>query len=380
MSRKRMAGREHWPTGLREKYVRNTCRYYFIDIEGKYHYLPIGTTLELAIATTQQYNNRFRSFDLDSVLLEQKRKLDKFNKPLDEWLPNVKVVVTKSGIGENALDTFYKDCDRLSNAIGDVYTKSITLEHVNEFLNIVTEGKSDNVYNRKISFLRKVFSHLVDMSAMEENYADRKMMRKTALKKRKRLSQDDFLLMLKSAQAEPKTHWLYIAMSLSLQTTHSALEISRMKYTHVVEQHLRVHRQKVKNLSSSRVEIPISSEMKRIISESKRGIASPYIVHRIGRYARLIAEGCDHPLQVSSKYISRGFSKLRDELGICKEFPKNERPTFHEIRALSIFLYKKRLNIDPMERAAHSSSETTKIYARDHEDWIRVAPAEIKIT
>lgn len=383
MGRNRRSGRENWPVGMRQKKVRGIDRLFFLDIDEKSHYFPKGTSVDLAIATVEKYNKKFRSSDLETALLEQARKADKYNKPLKEWLPVVRKRVAKSGLAKSTLSTFLLDCDRLSAVLGEVFTKSITLEHVNDFLTSVTEGKSDNVYNRKISFLKKVFTYLKDESAMKTNWAENKMLREIAKKKRQRLSEKDFVLMLNAAKQDPKLHWLYVAMSLSLQTTHGVLEISRMKYSDVIDNHLRVHRQKVQDNENSRVEIPISSEILRILKESRSNFASPYIVHRIGRYRGTISEGCDHPLQVSSKYISRGFSKLRDQLGICKNMPKNERPTFHEIRALSIYLYKKRLKIDPMQRAAHSKAETTDKYAKGHEDdqdnWIRVVPAEIRI-
>ena len=104
----------------------------------------------------------------------------------------------------------------------------------------------------------------------------------------------------------------------------------------------------------------------------------PYIVNRVGRYRDQIGEGCDHPFQVSSKQISREFSKLRDSLGIAANLEKDERPTFHEIRALSIHLFDK-AGVDPQSRAAHSDAKSTKIYKENHVEWVRVPAAELNI-
>lgn len=77
-----------------------------------------------------------------------------------------------------------------------------------------------------------------------------------------------------------------------------------------------------------------------------------------------MAKGLDHHTQVNSVYMSRKFSELRDKLGIMSELPKDQRPTFHEIRALSIHLYDE-MGYDAQARAAHTDSESTKVYKKD---------------
>lgn len=37
------------------------------------------------------------------------------------------------------------------------------------------------------------------------------------------------------------------------------------------------------------------------------------------------------------------------------------------------------LGIEPQERAAHTDIESTKIYMRDHVQWVRVRAAELAI-
>ncbi len=50
----------------------------------------------------------------------------------------------------------------------------IDLEHVNAFIQKYHAESSANVQNRKVSFLRKVFSYAVDESLMLDNPANRK--------------------------------------------------------------------------------------------------------------------------------------------------------------------------------------------------------------
>lgn len=55
-----------------------------------------------------------------------------------------------------------------------------------------------------------------------------------------------------------------------------------------------------------------------------------------------------------------------------------EKPTFDEIRALSIHLYGK-VGVDAQSRAAHKDAKTTQVYKDGHEEWTRVPAAELDL-
>ncbi len=88
--------------------------------------------------------------------------------------------------------------------------------------------------------------------------------------------------------------------------------------------------------------------------------------------------GNDHLTQLTPNYISREFSKVRDAIGAYDELTTEERPTFHEIRALSAFLFGEQ-KVDPQKRMAHKNAAITAIYKEGHVMWIEVQHAEIKI-
>lgn len=369
-ARRRTYDGKDLPEGL-YVYVRNgETRFKYRKPTGKMVYFPNGTKRNIAIEAAILFNNKERS-----IAAKMARKADKYNKPINELIPKViKRVIEEENLKENALTTFKHDCNRLVKELGNVYSKSITLEHVNDFLEATTAGKSNNVYNRKISFLKKVFSYLVDMSAMQKNYAADKKTRIKDSKQRKRLTLEEYKLIREAAP-----EWLQIAMGLCLQTTHATNEVSNMKKSDCKNGYLRVHRKKVQHKETSRVEIPISSEIQKLIDKSnKSGLVCDYIVHRKGRRPNQISEGCNHPLQVSSKMISREFSNVRDLVGVQSKMAKELRATFHEIRALSIHLYTK-LGANPQQRAAHGDSKTTKIYQENHIKYVRVPDVELKI-
>ncbi|KMI36414.1 Uncharacterised protein [Klebsiella quasipneumoniae] len=55
----------------------------------------------------------------------------------------------------------------------------------------------------------------------------------------------------------------------------------------------------------------------------------------------------------------------------------DERPAFHEIRALTAHLFDLQ-GIAPQGQMAHSDAKSTKIYTQNHIDWVVVPNGEIK--
>ena len=387
MSRKRKPENAHFPAGLFKKKVRGIPRFLIRKIDKKDFYCPLGTLETEAIDLAIAYNAKYRN-PLINILTTH----DPDNKPLSEWIQHIKdrveaeeLVVDK--ISKPVFSTFCLDMDRLKELHGKVLTKEMSLNHVNKYLNEYVQGKSDNVYNAKISFLRKVFDYLLDDGATNTNFANNKKKKPKPEKDRQRIDSDNYKKILSTAP-----HYLSIAMRLSLQTTHAVNEISMAKYSDctclklplmqdglLVFGTLRIHRQKVKNKEASRVEIPITQQLKNIIDDSRKDrVASPYIVHRIKDARGKPAQELTHPTQCRPNDISGAFSDFRDKLSLYVELPKKNRPTFHEIRSLSIFLYGKQ-GLDPQERAAHSDAKTTKKYMEGHVEWEQIQAAELVI-
>ncbi len=194
-------------------------------------------------------------------------------------------------------------------------------------------------------------------------------------------------------------------MELCLQTTHSVSELSRIQYNLKEPQEgkcgcvwfkkpkltvdseeneatqiygtLYIHRKKTEKQEASHVAIPIGKELKAIIDDSRDGVFSKYVVHRMPKQkSNGVAKNNDHITQLTSNYISRAFSKVRDKIGACNDMAVKERPTFHEIRALAAHLYEKQ-GIDPQERMAHKDAKSTKVYTENHVNWVEVQHAEI---
>lgn len=382
----------HLPDFL--NFDKDRQRYILTLISGKRK--TIGTDRAYAIAVAKEYNLRMRpnvAVSLESIIREE-GGINGEAKPLSEHLDRLmKRIIIDEKPAQSTLADWNNDLVRVKEYFSDIAACDINLEHVNGFIARYHTASSANVQNRKVLFLKKIFSYAMDESLMFDNPATRKKMRRTDQKQRRRLSLDDYMRIRGAAAL-----WLRTAMDLALQTAQARLEVSRIKYSikepkeglcgcvwlpyeqNGVFGTLYIHRQKVKHKEASHVAIPIGHQLKEIIESSRDNIASPYVVHRLpDKRSNDISKEVKHPTQVAPDYLSRAFSALRDQVGVGENLPMEQRPTFHEIRALAAHLFEKQ-GIDPQARMAHSDAKSTKIYTQDHVDWVSVPHAEIKVS
>lgn len=407
-ARRRSKGTTHYPEFLLKVTHKGKTRFRFKTIDGVMKMFPVGTTEYQAIQAAIAYNAKHRSmsdFSLEatSKYSSAQQRSDRFNKPLKEWLPIViKRVKSEEDLSHGVLQKFINECGKLEEVLGSVHTKSLTLAHLNEFLNDEYGELAKRSFNGKVSNLKKVFSYLADESAVDFNFMLQKKMKKVTKddfkKKRQDLSVSDYERIYAAAPL-----FLKIAMSLSLQTTHAVREVYRIKYkisepkegvcgivwhdepremdgcqVHGI---LYIHREKVKKSDSSFVAIPVTDAIKEIVELSKTDrLHCPYIVHRKPTQSqRGVAKECSHPYQVHHHNISKEFSKVRDKLGLYDELDISERPTYHEIRRLSAKLIEA-LGESATVRMAHANEKTTKIYTGKNDVvWNEVTPITVKL-
>lgn len=104
--------------------------------------------------------------------------------------------------------------------------------------------------------------------------------------------------------------------------------------------------------------------------------SSPFLIHRRPeRKRQKQAEQKEHWTKVEERYLTRAFKDARDAAGCYSGWSEEEMPGFHEIRALSLHLYKK-AGKDGQKIAGHASEEMTRNYQRDHADvvWSEAVP------
>lgn len=189
-------------------------------------------------------------------------------------------------------------------------------------------------------------------------------------KSRQRLSLEQFR---KIHEASPA--WLQIAMEIALVTLQGRAEVINMRFDEYKDKKIRVVRQKTSKHEHSHLEIHCP-ELESIVRRARlSGIASPYIVHR-RPVRKKDAEGRDHWTKLTPNHFSEQFRKYRDKSEACKHLPRDQRPTFHEIRALGSWLYKKagydnKTYIQPL--MAHADENMTEQYQKGHQrEYVRV--------
>jgi integrase len=189
----------------------------------------------------------------------------------------------------------------------------------------------------------------------------------TSKKARKRLTLEQYGMILNAAP-----DWLRHAMRLALCTLQRRGDVTMMRFDQIRDGVLYLIQEKTKKHDAGYLRIEIGPTLAAIITDCRDDIASPYLVHR--RPERHIKRaGCDHWTQVTPEMVSREFQSVRDALQEFQSMPENQRPTFHEIRALGIKLYKDK-GEDPQALAGHSSGKMTKNYDSGHDEirWMTV--------
>ncbi|HBP5242294.1 hypothetical protein EQH77_31310 [Pseudomonas aeruginosa] len=96
---------------------------------------------------------------------------------------------------------------------------------------------------------------------------------------------------------------------------------------------------------------------------------SPFLIHRRPDRKLGLADRKEHWTKIDERYLSRAFKEAREAAACYSGWKDEEMPGFHEIRALSLHLYKK-TGKDGQKIAGHASAEMTKNYLRDHTDVV----------
>jgi len=369
------------PSGL--NYDKSTNRYLLLLVNGKRK--TLGGDKYKAIALANAYNAKLRpEFSIDSLIGSDDRLI-----PFDEIESKI---LEREKLSKDIRKALVNDMNR-AREFFTMTIDSIDRKLCQDYLKYYHANLKGDSYNKKISFLRKLFNYVVDMGLMNGNPAKGILKDAAIAKVRKRLTLEQYKAI---HQASPV--WLQTAMDLSLQTTHARLEIIRIEYRlkepsdtrngcywfkeplNGIYGTLYINRQKVIGNEEAHVAIPIGEELKRIIDNSKDKVLCPFVVHRSPDDRRKqLSEECDHPNQVAPDYLSVAFRKFRDKTGLFDGMAKEARPTFHEIRALSSKLFTDQ-GVDPQSRMAHKDARSTKVYTANHVQFVEVPHAEILVS
>lgn len=176
---------------------------------------------------------------------------------------------------------------------------------------------------------------------------------------------------------EKSPGWLRNAIDLALITAQRRTDILDMKFEDVREGFLYVIQQKTAKASDAAwIRFRVTPELQAVISRCRDNVASPYLVHRRPeRLKQKQAQTKDHWTKIEERYLTRAFKAAREDAGCYADWSDEEMPGFHEVRALSLHLYKK-AGKDGQKIAGHASEDMTKNYQKDHAEivWSEAIP------
>ena len=316
----------------------------------------IGRHRGKAIAAAKQLNSiLMEGQDLVSKVIGSGKPLSQF---VDErFIPHI---LPERKLATSTERDYQYKLIVIKEKLGKMPVCAITVKDIADFLN---EFPPTNA-NHYRSLLSLIFKYAIAEGLTTLNPAMHTIKR-SLVKKRRRLKKEWFDVIHENAPL-----FLQNAMDIALLSLQRRGDVVKMKFTdqkvepegeflYVVQSKTEKHGEK------AFLKIPIGKELKKVIARCKDDVLSPYLVHRRSNKLKRIPNR-PHPTFVRGAYLAKTFAAIRDKLPCMADIPREERPTFHEIRALGIKLYKD-AGYDSKLLAGHFTDEMHELYLKGHE-------------
>ncbi len=316
-------------------------------------YTQMGRDRCRAVSATKQLNSILMpGQDLVSKVMGTSPSLKQF---IQERF--IKTILPERKLSKKTLDIYHHLLKHICLALGDKPIDKINVKDIADFLLKYPPTRS----NHYRSLLSLIFTYAIAEGLRENNPASSTIKRKIE-KTRRRLSIGAYRTIYAVAD-----DWLKNAMDLALLTLQRREDIVNMKRQDIEGDYdvlYVIQRKTEKHGLASHIKIEIGGELKKVLTRCCDNIISPYIVHRLPN--RLVrSKEKAHHTQILPGFLSKEFSKTRDQCGYFKKMPKAERPSFHEIRSLGIKLYEDQ-GIDAQKLAGHTNRKMTEQYKIGH--------------
>ncbi|MBA1290527.1 phage integrase Arm DNA-binding domain-containing protein [Pseudomonas japonica] len=336
---------------------------YFDARRGTYRYrrptdgkwFQFGEERGRAIDAASQLNIAFlRGADLVATVLDEK------SVTLGEYLATYeREVLPPRELAKATLDLYSVRFKQIREAMGSIPIDQITIRMVAEFLKPLTPRSS----NQARATLSDVFTHAAAEGLCPDNPAANTIA-KIEKKQRKRHTVEGL-----KAIREKSPLWLQNAIDLALVTAQRRGDILNMKFEDIRDGYLYVVQSKTEKASDAGwLKVKVTPQLTAILARCRDEVLSPYLVHRRPERKKK-REGKDHWTKVDERFLTRAFKDARDASGCYADWKEEEMPGFHEIRALTLHLYK-RAGKDGQKIAGHATENMTRNYQKDHADVV----------
>ncbi|WP_339521833.1 phage integrase Arm DNA-binding domain-containing protein [Pseudomonas sp. EA_35y_Pfl2_R111] len=348
------------PPNLYHDARRGTYRYRR-PTDGKW--FQFGTDRIKAIDAAKQLNIEFlQGGDLVGAVMG--KQSDLFSAFIDHYQSNI---LPPRELAKGTLDLYAVHLRRFRTAFEGKGVDQISIRMVAELLDSLTARAA----NQARSYLIDIFNHAAAKGLCADNPAACTIAR-IEKKQRKRHTVAGI-----RAIREKSPAWLQNAIDLALITAQRRTDILSMKFEDVRDGHLYVIQQKTaKATDAAWIRFKVTPELQAVIDRCRDNILSPYLIHRRPeRKRQKQAEQKEHWTKIEERFLTRAFKDARDAAECYASWRDEEQPGFHEVRALSLHLYKK-AGKDGQKIAGHASEGMTKNYQRDHAEiiWAEAVP------
>ncbi|MCV6587533.1 MAG: tyrosine-type recombinase/integrase [Marinobacterium sp.] len=195
-------------------------------------------------------------------------------------------------------------------------------------------------------------------------------------KKRKHMTLEQFNAI--RGEAKP---WMQNAMDIGLITLQRRTDILLMQFADIEDGYLKAIQQKTKKKTDAAyIKLKVTAGLAEVIKRCRDRVHSPLLIHdKPHRGTRKSAKKI-HWTQISPTKFTVEFDRARQATGLFDDAEKGTVPTFHEIRALGIKLYRDQ-GSDPQALAGHTSPEMTNHYDSEHDEirWT-VVDTDLKLS
>lgn len=327
---------------------------------GKFY--SMGTDKVKAFRAAQKLNDTLIPVpDLVAKVLNDGEEVVLFKDFTLDYIQNWRLKGGKP-VSENTMCSRRSQFNRMIEKWGHLNMQDVTLKMVNEHLESIPATSA--IVSR--SLLSKMYDVAVAKGICKDNPA-RITLKPDAIKQRKRHTIDG-LLKIREA-GDP---WLQNAIDLALLTAQRLGDLCNLKWADIRDGYIHISQQKTTSKSdddfqiskgAGHVRIKINAELQEVLDRCKDHIYSPFVLHR--KFRLVVSEKKEHPTQFSAKYLSKLFSEATKRSNAYPKLDAKQRPTFHEIRALAIYLHKKK-GLSAQNLAGHAQKGMTEYYESGH--------------
>jgi len=240
--------------------------------------------------------------------------------------------VNTEPLSEKTLAEYYRIIRSFEKELGEFPIAAVTRKNCADLLNEYPL-KSRNKYR---SILVLMFDYAVSDGECDDNPASKIMPTPKQKRTRQPLSLEGFKVVYRHADWTTKN-----AMDVALRSLQRREDIRNFKFSDWENVKTVRMRQSKTWKHGTYLEFNIEgTSLEGIIERIRKEmtVLSPYIVHwKPAR--RKKNKDRDHWTQLAPRQLSDGFAEARDKSGFYDHLPKEEKPSFHEIRALGADLY-----------------------------------------